>query len=97
MGIFAEKKRLGTLVEDLCALGRRIDQLESGAKIGKLEAAEVYDKTLRLMQRMAKRYAVDMKENGGELPVDQDTSPSDGLDPISKGIHERRNRGFLQQ
>lgn len=86
------KKRLGTLEEDLCLLRRRIAELESTQKIGKLEAAEVYDKTLRLMQRMAKRYEVDKKEaeplTGADLPVPH--SDGDGLDPISRKIHARR-------
>jgi len=93
MSVFGDKKRLGTVEEDLCALRRRIDELESRARIGKLEAAEVYDKTLRLMQRMAKRYAVDLKENGAETPVDLDTSPSVGSDPISRSIMVRRAMG----
>lgn len=90
MGLFAEKKALRSLEEDLWQLRNRVDQLESQAKIGKLEAAEVYDKTLRLMQRMAKRYQVDLKENGSPPPEVSETSPSDGLDPISREILARR-------
>ena len=93
MGIFEEKKRVRSLEEDLFQLLKRVDILESQAKIGKLEAAEVYDKTLRLMQRMAKRYEVDMRENGGKPPEPHETSPSDGLDPISRSIMLRRSRG----
>ena len=95
--MFSEKKRLGRLEEDLCQLKRRIDGLESAAKLAKLESAEVYDKTLRLMQRMAKRYQVDMKDaetGNGEIPSN---SPSDSSDPISEAIHARRTRGFLTQ
>ena len=90
MGLFAEKKAVRSLEEDLWQLKKRVDQLESQAKIGKLEAAEVYDKTLRLMQRMAKRYQVDLKENGGRPPEQPEISPSDGLDPISRSILEKR-------
>ena len=90
MSVFADKKRLGILEEDLCALRRRIDELESGAKLAKLESAEVYEKTLRLMQRMAKRYAVDIKENGGDPPEIPGNSPLDSLDPISRSIMLRR-------
>ena len=90
MGLFADKKAVRSLEEDLWQLRKRVDQLESQAKIGKLEAAEVYDKTLRLMQRMAKRYAVDLKENGGLPPADPDLTPSDGVDPISRAILDRR-------
>ena len=90
MSVFGEKKSVRSLEEDLFQLQKRVDQLESQAKIGKLEAAEVYDKTLRLMQRMAKRYEVDMKENGPTLPTDTESSPGDGLDPISRSIMVRR-------
>ncbi len=88
--MFAKKKTTATLEEDLCQLRRRIDQLESNSKIQKLEAAEVYEKTLRLMQRMAKRYAVDAKDETVLPDVDPDNSPSDSVDPISKSIMLRR-------
>ena len=90
MSVFADKKRFGALEEDLRTLRKRIDELESGARLGKLESAEVYEKTLRLMQRMAKRYAVDIKENGGDPPEIPGTSPLDSLDPISRSIMLRR-------
>lgn len=92
MSIFSEKKAIRSVEEDLFQLLKRVDLLESAAKIGKLEAAEVYDKTLRLMQRMAKRYEVDMRENGGSTTSQPEISPSDGLDPISKEILARRAR-----
>lgn len=92
MSVFADKKAVRSLQEDLWQLTKRVDQLESQAKIGKLESAEVYDKTLRLMQRMAKRYEVDKKENGGLPPLETDHTPSDGLDPISRDILARRAR-----
>jgi len=95
MGIFGEKKTARTLEEDLWALRNRIDQLESSAKIGKLEAAEVYEKTLRLLQRMTKRYAADLKDNGGEMPTNPASSSLASLDPISRSIHERRGTSFL--
>lgn len=97
MSVFGEKKRVGTLEEDLCQLVRRMDTLESRAKISKLEAAEVYEKTMSLMQRMAKRYAVDLKENGGDPDPEPDNETSDGVDSISAAIHARRNRGFLSR
>ena len=52
-----------------------------------LEFTELYDKTSRLMKRMARRYAHDQKENGELLEV---TEPDDGLDPISRSILQRR-------
>jgi len=92
MSIFGKKNGVRSLEEDLFQLLKRVDILESQAKIGKLEAAEIYDKTLRLMQRMAKRYEVDMRENGTSTPSLPETSPSDGLDPISRSIMMRRSR-----
>ena len=52
-----------------------------------MEFTELYDKTSRLMKRMARRYAHDQKENGELLEV---TEPDDGLDPISRSILLRR-------
>ena len=92
MSIFATNKGAGNVEEQLSQLRRRVAELESDVKIGKLEAAEVYDKTLRLMNRMKKRYELDLKENGGAPPVDQDPTLSDGLDPISRSILQRRAR-----
>ncbi|KKK76612.1 hypothetical protein LCGC14_2861860 [marine sediment metagenome] len=90
MAVWNQKKTLRSLEEDIWQLRNRVDQLESAAKIGKLEAAEVYDKTLRLMQRMAKRYQVDMKDNGSQPPEASETSSEDGIDPISRTILARR-------
>ena len=92
MSIFGEKKASRELEEDLFQLRKRIDALESQAKIAKLEAAEVYDKTLRLMQRMAKRYEVDMKDSPGPTPATIDGAEAQELDPISKSIMMRRGR-----
>ena len=90
MGVWNQKKTLRSLEEDIWQLRNRVDQLESAAKIGRLEAAEVYDKTLRLMQRMAKRYQVDMKDNGSQPSEASETSSEDGVDPISRSILARR-------
>jgi len=90
MSLFGEKKPSRTLQEDVFQLSMRVEQLESRIKIAKLEAAEIYDKTLRLMQRMAKRYEVDKRENGAAPPEEVHTEPVDGVDPISRRILERR-------
>ena len=92
--MWGEKKVVGELREDLCQLQRRIDQLESQAKIAALEGQEIYDKTMRLMQRMAKRYEVDQKENGPTNLPNSTASHLDGLDPISKSIMLRRARQY---
>jgi len=62
-----------------------------------MEFTELYDKVSHQMGRMAKRYASrDAANGGGELP-NPDTSPSDGLDPISRSIMLRRGKGVLKQ
>ena len=89
------KKTIGSLQEDLCQLQRRLDTLESRAKIAQLEAAEIYDKTLRLMQRMAKRYEVDKKDlvsPDTPLPLEV-VDTSDGMDSVSRRILARRAGG----
>lgn len=95
--MWGQNKTLRAVEEDLFQLRRRVDELESRAKIAKLESAEVYDKTLRLMQRMAKRYQVDMKDNEEKLPENSETFLENVLDPISEKILARRKRGFLAQ
>ena len=78
-------------VETLCA-----DSQREYKKLD-LEFTDLYDKVRRQMSRMAKRYAVDAKENGelsaDDAPVEDGPSP----DPISEAIHARRNRGFISQ
>lgn len=93
--MWKENKAAESLREDLSRLRIRIDELESQAKISKLEGAELYDKTLRLMQRMAQRYNVDKKE---ALTVDEpeETEPGViGADTISQSILRRRARGLI--
>ena len=88
MSIFGQQKAIDRLqdrlakVEDTCAeLARDRRKLD-------LEFTDLYDKVSRQMSRMAKRYAVDQKENGELLGNEV---PDDGLDPISRGIHLRRS------
>ncbi len=69
-------------VEDTCA------DMQRDRKKLDLEFTDLYDKVSRQMSRMAKRYAVDQKENGKDL---LDQVPDDGLDPISRSIHQRRS------
>jgi len=80
-----------TRVETLCANTERdIRKLD-------LEFTDLYDKVKRQMSRMAKRYAVDQKENGEEFNEIPDNSPSDSLDPISRSIMLRRARGAVKE
>ena len=78
----ARLMRQETLYDDLQRQQRKLD----------LEFSELYDKVSRLMSRMARRYAHDKKETNGEPPLDTETPPSDGLDPISRDILQRRAR-----
>jgi len=48
------------------------------------------------MSRMAKRYARAEKANGEELQPEPDNEISDGIDPISRSILARRNKGAFQ-
>lgn len=92
MGLFGKNTALVpledrlTAVENLCAdLARKSRSLE-------LEYTELYDKVRHQMSRMAKRSAVEQKENGEELVEE---APDDGLDPISRSIMLRR--GMLRK
>lgn len=70
--------------EDLCAA------MEREHKKLDMEFTDLYDKVKRQMSRMAKRYALDTKESEDLTPATIDGSPTDGLDPISRGILARR-------
>ena len=92
MSVFGQQKAIERLddrlirVEGLCA-----EQERERRKLD-LEFTDLYDKVKRQMSRMAKRYAVDAKEGNGEILPDSSSSPSDGLDPISRSIMLRRAR-----
>ena len=74
----------------------KCDTLDSAYKKLDLEFTELFDKVSHQMSRMAARHAKAQKENGPTLPTDIETSPGDGLDPISRAIHERRGtQSFL--
>ena len=90
MGIFGS---LGAVVR----LERRLDDVENQcadlkreAKKLDLEFTEIYDKVSHQMSRMAKRGADRAKKNGPDPDPEVPISPLDGLDPISRAIHERR-------
>jgi len=97
MGIWRQQKAIDRLedrlkaTEDLCsALSRSNKKLD-------LEFTELYDKVRHQMSRMAKRYAVDLKENGLDEASGGDVESGPSTDPISEKILARRARGFLQQ
>jgi len=97
MGLFANKKafdRLGDrikVLEDLCS------DLARDSKRRELEGIELYDKVRHQMSRMAKRSALDAKENGIDNEPDLSGEDLPSIDPISERIHQRRKRGFLSQ
>ena len=92
MGVWRHQRTIDRLETDLAQVKRLCADLGLDQKKLDLEFTELYDKTSRLMKRMARRYAHDQKENGEDSPVDQPTPPLDGLDPISRKILARRNR-----
>ena len=88
--MWKHQKTLDRLQDDLCQLRRRMDDLAVDQKRVVLDNAELYEKTLRLMQRMAKRYAVDNPVPPEPPDPNSSDSPSVGSDPISKSIMLRR-------
>ncbi len=96
MGLWRHQKTLDRLEDRLRSLELKCDDLERGRKGLDLEFTELYDKVSHQMSRMAKRYARSEKLNGEELPVEPDNSISDGIDPISRSILARRNKGAFQ-
>jgi len=97
MGVFRTQKALDRLEDRLNRTEQACTDLDRLSKKLNLEFIELYDKVSRQMSRMAKRYAVDSKESEDLTPPITDGCPTDTLDPISEGIHARRNRGYLEQ
>ena len=87
MSIFATQKAIDRLSDRLASVQDTCADLQRDRRKLDLEFTELYDKVSRQMSRMAKRYAVDQKENG-EQQIDE--IPDDGLDPISRSIMLRR-------
>ena len=93
MGPWRHQRTIDRLEDRLRTVELKCDDLERGRKSLDLEFTELYDKVRHQMSRMAKRDARAAKVNGGEPELDTETPPSDGLDPISRQILERRARG----
>jgi len=98
MPLFRSDKRANLAVErlenDLKALSSDVRTLQAANKRLELEWTETYDKVRHQMSRMARRGDLPPAGNGEEVtaPVD-DGEPQ--MDPISAGIHARRNRTFI--
>jgi len=87
MSIFATSKAVAALAFRLGELDAEVRSLKTASRALELEFTELYDKVRHQMSRMAKRAAVEQKENGEELIEE---TPDDGLDPISRSIMLRR-------
>ena len=93
MKLFADQKAIAELAFRLGELDSEVRTLKTGQKHLELEWEELYDKVRRQMSRMSKRYAVDKKENGEDLPVESVDDHLSHLDPVSRSIMMRRERG----
>jgi len=96
MGVFRQQKAIDRLEDRLATQAALISDLHRDYKSLDLEFTNLFDKVSRQMSRMAKRYAVDAKENGVDPEPDPPVSDELGMDPISAQIHARRNRMYLK-
>ena len=91
MDLFGTKKAVGRLQGRLEAHEERLDDQQRAMRSLKLEWEETYDKIHRLFGRIAKRTAIDTPPLlPPEVPA---PDPGDGIDEISRKIHERRSMG----
>jgi len=97
MSIWRQQKAIDRLEDRLKATEDLCSEQSRSLKRLDLEFTDLYDKVRRQMSRMAKRYAVDLKENGLDEASDGDADDGPSIDPISEKILARRQRGFLQQ
>ena len=95
--MFKQLKAIERLEDRLARTETLCSELSRDSKRLDLEFTDLYDKVRRQMSRMAKRYAVDAKENGKDTPDEPQAELDLSPDPISAAIHKRRNRGFLAQ
>lgn len=90
MGPWGRQKAFDRLEDRLRSVELKCADLELSKKSLDLEFTELYDKVRHQMSRMAKRDARANKETELVVTDDINTSPTDGLDPISKSIMLRR-------
>ena len=91
MSLFRSRKATERLLGRLDAHEERLDDMRRDLRSLKLEWEETYDKIHRLFGRIAKRTAIDTPPL---LPPEVPTpDPGDGIDEISRKIHERRSMG----
>ncbi len=95
--LFRTQKAFDRLEDRLARLETSSDALERDIKKLNLEFSDLYDRVSRQMSRMAKRYAVDQKENGVDLPAIPGVETAEEIDPISASILRRRGMGRIQK
>jgi len=95
--VFKTQKALDRLEDRLARLETASADREREARKLNLEFTDLYDKVSRQMSRMAKRYAVDQKENDTDVLTDPAAEQVDTVDPISQSILLRRGMGRIRQ
>jgi len=71
-------------------LNSRVDTIESASRSLKMEFIELYEKTARLMSRMAKRYQLDNRDETPQLDPEPPGDDGNSVDTISASILRRR-------
>jgi len=98
MPLFRSEKRAILAIERLDnrlkELTSDVQALQAANKRLELEWTETYDKVRHQMSRMARRGDLPPTD-AGKPEVGAGNSETDGMDPISAGIHARRNSSFL--
>ena len=97
MGVWRHQRTIDRLEADLVEVRKLCTDTAHEQKKLDLEFTELYDKTSRLMKRMARRYAHDQKESSEGMAEEQAPSHLDSLDPISRSIMLRRAGGAMQK
>lgn len=94
MGFFGIKQTLGTHRTQIAELCEAQTKLERSMRDLQLDQITMFDKTLRLFGRIAKRAAIDHPEPpvGDEIPRTEQPQ----IDEISAAIHARRAAGTKQ-
>jgi len=82
------------LEDDLKVLRVVVDELRSANKRLQLEWTETYDKVRHQLSRMARRGDLSSSTVDAPIPPETPTEEVETVDPISKKILDRRNRGL---
>ncbi len=102
MGLFSREKKVSALQDELAIVLRTLIDVKADQEIAKakfrsleMEWVNTHDKLKHIMGRLSKRDQRERDEppeapGGGNS--EQAPGPYDHLDPVSKGIMERRSR-----